>query len=113
MTADWDNYGEWLFWAPHVIRYIGLYYMFVCAGNNQGHQYKTHWLTSQDLWHWERRPVNPLLTDGFDARDPNVLRGERTFRERIIRLTRFRSTARAPSPRLRRSALGLETDPRP
>jgi arabinan endo-1,5-alpha-L-arabinosidase len=20
VTADWDKYGEWLFWAPHVIR---------------------------------------------------------------------------------------------
>jgi beta-fructofuranosidase len=30
-------------------------------------------LTSKDLWHWERSPANPLLIDGFDARDPNVL----------------------------------------
>ncbi|MCX6926572.1 MAG: glycosyl hydrolase family 32 [Verrucomicrobia bacterium] len=73
VTADWDKYGEWLFWAPHVIRQGGIYYMFVCAGNNQGHQYKIHLLTSKDLWHWERSPANPLLTDGFDARDPNVL----------------------------------------
>ena len=21
VTADWDKYGEWLFWAPHVIRH--------------------------------------------------------------------------------------------
>ncbi len=73
VTADWEKYGEWLFWAPHVIEHRGLYYMFVCAGNNRGHQYKIQLLTSHDLWHWERSPANPLLTDGFDARDPNVL----------------------------------------
>jgi hypothetical protein len=74
VTADWKKYGEWLFWAPHVIRHGDLYYMFVCAGNNQGHQYHIHLLTSKDLWHWERSSANPLLTDGFDARDPNLLR---------------------------------------
>jgi beta-fructofuranosidase len=47
--------------------------MFVCAGNDRGHRYKIHLLTSRDLWHWERSPSNPLLIDGFDARDPNVL----------------------------------------
>ena len=60
-------------WAPHVVRHQGLYYMFVCVGNSQGHQYSIHLLTSKDLWHWERSPANPLVTDGFDARDPNVL----------------------------------------
>jgi hypothetical protein len=74
LTADWERHGEWLLWAPHVIRHDGLYYMFVCVGNNHGHQYKIHLLTSQDLWHWDRFPGNPLLTDGFDGRDPNVLR---------------------------------------
>ena len=74
VTADWDKYGEWLFWAPHVIRHEGIYHMFVCVGNNQGHQYKIHLLTSRDLWQWERSAANPLLIDGFDARDPNVLR---------------------------------------
>ena len=73
VTADWDRHGEWLFWAPHVIEHDGLYYMFVCAGNNRGHQYKIHLLTSRDLYHWDRSPANPLLVDGFDARDPNVL----------------------------------------
>ncbi len=74
LTADWDKYGEFLLWAPHVIRNGGLYYMFVCVGNKQGHQYKIHLLTSKDLWHWERSPANPLVIDGFDARDPNVVR---------------------------------------
>jgi beta-fructofuranosidase len=48
--------------------------MFVCVGNDRGHQYKIHLLTSKDLWHWERSPANPLVIDGFDGRDPNVLR---------------------------------------
>jgi beta-fructofuranosidase len=73
VTADWDKHGEWFFWAPYVIRHDGLFYMFVCAGNNKGHQYKIHLLTSKDLWQWDRSRANPLLTDGFDARDPNVL----------------------------------------
>jgi len=73
VMADWAKHGEWLFWAPHVIRHNGLYHMFVCVGNSQGHQYKIHLLTSKDLWEWERSPANPLLTDGFDARDPMVL----------------------------------------
>ncbi|HWV99952.1 MAG TPA: hypothetical protein VNZ64_09695 [Candidatus Acidoferrum sp.] len=56
-----------------MINHAGLYYMFVCAGSNRGHQYKIQLLTSRDLWHWDRSPANPLLIDGFDARDPNVL----------------------------------------
>ncbi len=79
VTADWDKYGEWLFWAPYVIRHNGLYYMFVCAGNNQGHQYKIHLLTSTNLWQWERSAANPLLIDGFDARDPVVLRADKEW----------------------------------
>ena len=74
VTADWEKYGEFLLWAPHVIQNRGLYYMFVCVGNKTGHQYKIHLLTSKDLWHWERSPANPLVIDGFDARDPDVVR---------------------------------------
>ena len=74
VSADWDKYGEWLLWAPHVVRHEGTYYMFVCAGNNSGHNYKIHLLTSPDLWRWERSPDNPLLIDGFDGRDPMVMR---------------------------------------
>ena len=74
VTANWDKYGEFLLWAPHVIRHDGTYFMFVCAGNDHGHQYKIHLLTSADLRAWERSPENPLVTDGFDGRDPNVMR---------------------------------------
>ena len=74
VVADWEKYGEKFFWAPHVIRHKGLYYMFVCVGNKDGHLYKIHLLTSKDLRHWDRSPANPLLIDGFDGRDPFVLR---------------------------------------
>jgi beta-xylosidase len=79
VVADAERYGEWLLWAPHVIQHDGTYYMFVCVGNKSGHQYKIHLLTSKDLWHWDRAPENPLLTDGFDARDPCVLRLEKEW----------------------------------
>ncbi len=63
------------FWAPHVIKHEGLYYMFYCAGSLEGHdKYRIHLATSTDLWHWERHPENPLFIDGFDARDPMILR---------------------------------------
>jgi len=74
VTANWDKFGEFLLWAPHIIRHKNLFYMFVCVGNSHGHLYKIHLLTSKDLWHWERSSANPLVTDGFDGRDPNVLR---------------------------------------
>src|SRR4029453_13226613 len=74
VTGDCEKYGEWLFWAPHVVLHDHVYYMFVCAGNNQGHQYKIHLLTSKDLWHWDRTSPNPLLIVGLDGRDPHILR---------------------------------------
>lgn len=61
-------------WAPHVIWQDGLYYMFYCAGGADSAHYRLHLATSPDLWHWTRHPANPLVIDGFDARDPMVLR---------------------------------------
>src|SRR5262249_42895512 len=52
----------------------GLYYMFVCAGDADHSKYKIHLATSADLWTWTRHPENPVVVDGFDARDPNLLR---------------------------------------
>lgn len=74
VTADWNRHREWLLWAPHVIRDSDRFHMFVCAGNNEGHRYRIHALTSTNLWQWDRVAENPLLIDGFDARDPNVIR---------------------------------------
>lgn len=63
------------FWAPHIIKNDGLYYMFYCAGSLEGHEkYRIHLTTSPDLKNWTRHPENPMLIDGFDARDPMVLR---------------------------------------
>ncbi|MBO5256350.1 MAG: family 43 glycosylhydrolase [Clostridia bacterium] len=67
--------GEAHFWAPHVIFHEGLYYMFWCAGNPDGHdRYQIMEAVSTDLYHWERIAGNPIVVDGFDARDPMVLR---------------------------------------
>jgi len=74
MTVDYDRYKEYLFWAPHVVKFSGGYRMFVCAGSKQHETYRIHSNTSQDLWNWERDPWNPLVEDGFDARDPMVIR---------------------------------------
>jgi predicted GH43/DUF377 family glycosyl hydrolase len=77
LTADLQ-YGEHFFWAPHVVRVDKTYHMFVCAGASEGHEYRLHHLTSKDLRKWERDSKNPILIDGFDARDPMLLRdGER------------------------------------
>ncbi len=67
--------GEAHFWAPHVIFLNGLYYMFYCAGSLEGHdRYRLHLAVSRDLYTWEKHPENPLVIDGFDARDPYVCR---------------------------------------
>ena len=69
------EHRELHFWAPHVIKHDGLYYMYYCAGSLEGHdKYRLHLATSKDLVNWERHPENPLVIDGFDARDPMVLR---------------------------------------
>lgn len=66
--------GESHFWAPHIIRHGGVYYMFYCAGSLEGHdKYRIHLAASSDLVNWERSPANPLVVDGFDARDPMVI----------------------------------------
>ena len=63
------------FWAPHVIGHNGVYYMFYCAGSTEGHDsYRIHLATSTDLYNWSRHPENPMLIDGFDARDPMILK---------------------------------------
>jgi beta-fructofuranosidase len=61
-------------WAPHIIRHDGLYYMFYCAGDKDHSKYKIHLATSKDLKTWQRHPKNPMVVDGFDGRDPFILR---------------------------------------
>lgn len=67
--------GESHFWAPHVIKVDDTYYMYYCAGSIEGHdKYRIHLATSKDLYTWKKHPENPMVIDGFDARDPMVLR---------------------------------------
>lgn len=61
-------------WAPYVIYNEGLYYMYYCAGDKDHTKYKIHLATSPDLETWTRSPKNPMVVDGYDARDPFVLR---------------------------------------
>ena len=63
-------------WAPHVVQHEGLYWMYYCAGGPDHTRYKIHLATSKDLFHWERHPANPMIVDGFDARDPMLIRYE-------------------------------------
>jgi len=66
--------GETHLWAPHVIDHDGRYWMFVCAGGASPEEYRIHLATSDDCTRWTRHPENPLIVDGFEARDPMVLR---------------------------------------
>jgi beta-fructofuranosidase len=66
--------GEAHLWAPHVIDHAGQYWMFVCAGGATPEAYRIHLATSDDCTTWTRHPENPLVVDGFEARDPMVIR---------------------------------------
>ena len=61
-------------WAPYTIFYGNQYWMFYCAGDRDHTKYKIHLATSPDLKTWTRSPKNPMVVDGYDARDPFVLR---------------------------------------
>lgn len=74
MHVQKEPWGETHVWAPHVIQANGLYHMFYCAGGEDHARYKIHLATSADLSAWQRHPLNPLVVDGFDARDPMVIR---------------------------------------
>lgn len=69
--APWN---EEHLWAPHVIDHEGTYYMYYCAGDKDHSAYKLHLATSKDLANWTRHPNNPIVVDGFDARDPFVMK---------------------------------------
>lgn len=66
--------GETVVWAPYVLKHDGLYWMFYCGGGATHSQYRINLATSRDLYTWHRSPANPLVVDGYDARDPMVLR---------------------------------------
>lgn len=67
-------YGESHLWAPHVIEVDGVFHMFYCGGGADNAAYTINLATSTDLVTWERHPAGPLFRDGYDARDPMVVR---------------------------------------
>ncbi|MFA5292295.1 MAG: ADP-ribosylglycohydrolase family protein [Phycisphaerae bacterium] len=73
LTVD-PNFREKHLWAPHVIFNDGLYYMYYCAGDDDHSKYKIHLATSKNLYDWQRFPDNPMVVDGYDARDPFIFR---------------------------------------
>lgn len=68
------HYGETHLWAPHVVEVEGLHYMFYAGGGDDRSTAAINLATSRDLFHWTRHDGGPLFQDGFDARDPFVLR---------------------------------------
>lgn len=72
--------GETHVWAPYVFFHDDKYWMYYCGGaadasGGEDHaKYRIQLATSPDLFTWERSPDNPMLVDGFDARDPMVLK---------------------------------------
>jgi arabinan endo-1,5-alpha-L-arabinosidase len=86
LQVPWDNkpfaltfapgapWNETHLWAPYVISSGDTYYMYYCAGDHDHGKYKIHLATSRDLVTWTRSPSNPMVVDGYDARDPFVMR---------------------------------------
>lgn len=81
LEADFKHWGETHLWAPHTVFKQGFYHLFYCAGGSSHEEYRIHLATSADLFSWgrnadiwKRHPKNPLFTDGFDARDPMVIK---------------------------------------
>ncbi len=73
LSADpW--YGETHLWAPHVIEVDGVFHMFYAGGGPDNDSYQINLATSPDLETWTRHSDGPLFRDGYDARDPFVIR---------------------------------------
>lgn len=74
LHADKETRGETHVWAPHIIRHHGLYWMYYCAGGTDHTRSAIRLATSSDLWTWHRHDGAPMVVDGYDARDPMVVR---------------------------------------
>ena len=72
LTAD-PAFGETELWAPYVIKDRDTFYVFYCGGGKSEAVYQIEVATSKDLFTWTRNPT-PLFVDGYQARDPFVLR---------------------------------------
>jgi beta-fructofuranosidase len=70
-NAPWN---ETHLWAPDVVYHDHLYYMYYSAGGTDRAKTKIHLATSPDLTTWTRSPKNPMVVDGYDTRDPFILR---------------------------------------
>ena len=68
------EHDETHLWAPHVVDHDGVFWMYYCAGGPTKSTYRIHLATSTDCRRWERHPANPMIVDGFEARDPMVAR---------------------------------------
>ena len=68
--------SERILWAPHVVYSNGLFYMYYCVGtmDDDHTKFRIHLATSPDLWKWTRNKQNPMVVDGYDARDPMIVR---------------------------------------
>lgn len=66
--------GELRVWAPHVVKHAGRYYMYWCGCTADMTRYRIQMATSEDGVEWKRHRDNPVLEDGFQARDPMVAR---------------------------------------
>ncbi|MFB7717641.1 glycosyl hydrolase family 32 [Nocardia sp. NPDC056100] len=72
LAVDRDR-GETHLWAPFVVRHDDRYFMFYDGGGPDRTATGMRLATSTDLFAWTRHP-EPLFRDGYDARDPMVLR---------------------------------------
>jgi arabinan endo-1,5-alpha-L-arabinosidase len=68
-----EKHNETVVWAPYVLKHDGLYWMYYCAGGKDHTKYHIHLAISADLWNWKRHPANPMVVDGYDARDPMAM----------------------------------------
>jgi arabinan endo-1,5-alpha-L-arabinosidase len=57
-------------WAPHVVKFNDIFYMFYCAGGKP-EQFAIALRTSSDLKNWSEKRI--LFREGYQARDPMVL----------------------------------------
>jgi hypothetical protein len=67
-------YHETHLWAPHIIFSSGVYYMFYSGGGTDRKNEEINLATSTDLYNWTRSSGGPLFKDGYEARDPMVIR---------------------------------------
>ena len=70
--------GETHVWAPHVVTHDGGYVMVYAGGTADHSAYRIILATSEDLFTWTPHEP-PLFEDGFDARDPMLLRVDDTW----------------------------------